>query len=211
MPASRQRQPRLAFLVTIVVAVLLVCLIVSRSLGHTPRLDGWVVEPGVDVPSYAVTEPVSTNLNIDTVVLMCEEGASSRIVQLQLYLSDGGPLAPRGVAESALKRYPRAEVVIDQRVFPVRLYFADDYVLVADAERERFPMLSEFLLDAMASGDTMTLRFDLVGERRGQPEAFDSEAVINLQAGKGGRAVNAVRRCAAPTDDRPVGIARAGD
>jgi hypothetical protein len=188
-------------------AMLLLFFLASRALAETPRIDGWMLEPGVDVPSYAVTEPASTDLNIATVLLVCEEGASSRIVQLKLYLSDEGPLLPKGSAESELKRYPGIEVVIDERIYPAQLYFSDDYVLVADVERERFPVLSELLLEAMAKGRTMTLRFDLVAGR----QAFDSELVVNLQAGKGGQAVNAVRRCAAPTDDRPVGIARAGD
>jgi len=188
-------------------AMLLLFFLASRALAETPRIDGWMLEPGVDVPSYAVTEPTSTDLNIATVLLVCEEGASSRIVQLKLYLSDEGPLLPKGSVESELKRYPGIEVVIDERIYPAQLYFSDDYVLVADVERERFPVLSELLLEAMAKGRTMTLRFDLVTGR----QAFDSELVVNLQAGKGGQAVNAVRRCAAPTDDRPVGIARAGD
>jgi hypothetical protein len=188
-------------------AMLLLFFLASRALAETPRIDGWMLEPGVDLPSYAVTEPASTDLNIATVLLVCEEGASSRIVQLKLYLSDEGPLLPKGSAESGLKRYPGIEVVIDERIYPAQLYFSDDYVLVADVERERFPVLSELLLEAMAKGRTMTLRFDLVTGR----QAFDSELVVNLQAGKGGQAVNAVRRCAAPTDDRPVGIARAGD
>jgi hypothetical protein len=189
----------------------LFCLAVGRALAETPHLDGWTVEPGVDVPSYAVTEPTSSNLNIDTIVLICEQGSSSRIVQLQLYLSDAGPLAPKGVAASALKPYPRAEVVIDRRVFAVHLYFADDYALLADSERGRLPVLSGSLLDAMASGGTMTLRFDLVAETKGHPPAFDGEAVINLQAGRGGQAVNAVRQCATLSDDGAVGVAHAGD
>ena len=91
------------------------------------------------------------------------------------------------------------------------LFFADDYALVADSKRERFPVLSESLLDAMATGRTMSLRFDLVSERQGHPAAFDGEAVIDLQRGRGGQAVDAVRRCAALAVDNFLGIARAGD
>lgn len=192
-------------------AALLLCLTTSWALAETQRLDGWVLEPGVDVPSYAVTDPASTNLNIDTIVLMCEEGVATRIVQLHLYLSDAGPLAPKGVVASALKPDPRVEIVIDRRVFAASLFFADDYALVADSKRERFPVLSESLLDAMATGRTMSLRFDLVSERPGHPAAFDGEAIVNLQAGRGGQAVYAVRRCAEPVADSFLGIARARD
>jgi len=182
-------------------SALLLCLTATAALAETPRIDGWILEPGVDVPGYAVTGPVRTNLNVDTIALVCEEGGSSRILQLKLYLSDAGRLMPKGASEAALKRYPGIEIVIDERIFPARLYFADDYVLVADTDRERIPTVSEVLLDAMARGVSMTVRFDLVEEWRGQPATFDSEVVVNLQAGRGGQAVNAVRRCAVPAGD----------
>jgi hypothetical protein len=58
------------------------------------------------------------------------------------------------------------------------------------------------------AGKTMVLRFDLVAERAGQPRAFDGEVVIALQAGAGGAAVAAVRRCA-EADIRPSAVAYA--
>ena len=54
----------------------------------------WRIEQGVDLPGYAVVEPTATSLNIDTVVLACEQAAKSTVLQLQLYLSDDGPLRP---------------------------------------------------------------------------------------------------------------------
>ena len=56
---------------------------------------GWALEANVRDPSYAVTEPTSTNLNIDVVVLTCEQGTARRGLQLRLYLSGTGPLARR--------------------------------------------------------------------------------------------------------------------
>src|SRR5690242_319551 len=73
----------------------------------------WKVEEDVETPSYAVTEPTSSNLNIDAVVLMCEATDDARILQLKLYLTDDGPLRPNGVAPEKLKVDPRAEVSID--------------------------------------------------------------------------------------------------
>ena len=195
----------------VVLTALVLCLIGSAARGETPKLDGWVLEQGVDIPSYAVTEPASTNLNIDTIALVCEEADSGRIAQLQLYLADEAPLSPKGVPLARLKSHPRVEIVIDQRVFPMQLLFADDYVLVADTQRDRYPMLSNDLLSAMATGGTMTLRFDLVAENPGQPAAFDGEALVYLQAGKGGAAVNAIRRCANEPRDRDAEVARARD
>ena len=34
------------------------------------RITGWVTEPDVDPPSYAVTEPIESGLNLDTVLLL---------------------------------------------------------------------------------------------------------------------------------------------
>ncbi len=194
---------------TLALPLLVTCLVASWSRAEVQRLDGWMVEPDVDIPSYAVTEPTRSNLNIDTVVLVCEEAGADRILQLQLYLSEPGPLLPRGTAAAALKAEPRAEIVIDRHVFPVNLYFSNEYVLVADAERERFPLLSDPLLDAMASGGTMTLRLDLVAEPPGQPAAFDGEAVIDLQPEKRGMAIKAVRRCAEGVRSDAIDVARA--
>jgi len=160
------------------------------------KLDGWQLEPGVAVPSYAVIDPTSTNLNVDSVVLVCEQATHRRILQLQIYLSTDGPLSPNGVAPRQLKNAPRAEAVIDGRGFPVHLLFAEAYVLLADAEEEMFPLLSEHLIDAMQTGKKTVLRFDLVAEPVGQPAIFDGEVVIDLKAGVGGAAVSAVRHCA---------------
>ena len=166
-------------------------------LGAAPAaFADWELEQDVEPPSYAVIEPESTNLNIDSVVLACEEAGDARVLQLQIYLSTEGPLLPKGVAPQRLKDDPRAEIAIDGHVFPVELLFADDYAVLADETEQMFPALSERLLDAMATGRIMVLRFDLLAERAGQPAAFDGEAVIALQAGAGGAAVSAVRRCA---------------
>jgi hypothetical protein len=48
----------------------------------------------------------------------------------------------------------------------------------------------------------MVLRFDLFAERAGQSATFDGEAVIALQAGAGGAAVSALRRCTDRTTRR---------
>ena len=189
---------------------LLACLWAAPSFAGAPLAEfaGWAPEPGVEEPSYAVIEPKSTNLNIDSVVLVCEEAGDRRGLQLQIYLSTEGPLAPKGVESRLLKDEPRAEIAIDGRIFPVGIFFADVYAVLADETEQRIPVLSEPLLDAMTTGKTMVLRFDLVAERAGQPAAFDGEAVIALQAGGGGAAVSAVRRCAA-TGHRTAAVAQA--
>ena len=194
----------------IVSHLLLAFLSTTVALAEPPidRRGGWKLQKGVERPSYAVTEPVRSNLNIGSVVLACEDTEDRNVLQLQIYLSTEGPLLPNGAPPRRLKAAPRAEIVIDNLLFRVGLFFADDYAVLAD-EGERYPLLSERLLDAMEKGKTMVLRFDLVAELTGQSAGFDGEAVIDLQAGAGGTAIAAIRRCAGTTTDRLIGVANA--
>ena len=155
-------------------------------------LAAWKTEPGVDVPSYAVTEPVRSDLNVDSLVLMCEPAGDTPVLQLQLYLTDDGPLLPRGAKAESLKGEPRAELAIDGRVFPVGLFFADDHVVVADTDTDRVPRLSEGLVDALQNGRHLTMRLDLLAEPKGRPAAFDGTLEVDLAS----KAIAAVRRCA---------------
>jgi hypothetical protein len=190
---------RSRLLMTARLLALMACLCAIASVvdaaGEKP--EGWQLERGVELPSYAVIEPARTNLNIDTVALVCEEAAHRNFLQLQIYLLTEDQL-PNGFTPLQPKADSRAELVIDGRAFPVGLLFAGHYIVLADAKGV-YPRLSEPLLDAMEAGGTMVLRFDLVSVRAGQSAAFDGEAVVNLQAGVGGAAVAIVRRCAGPT------------
>lgn len=177
-----------------------------------PDPSGWQLERGVEAPSYAWAAPLQTDLDIDSVVLSCEQGPSRRGLQLRLYLSGPGPLAPR--AGGALKDAPGVAIAVDGVSYPAQLYFADDFVLVADAADETLPLLSAGLIDALESGRRLALHFDLVGEagvgEAGVGEAGGGEAVVDgvaavdLQAGAGGAAIAALRRC---TGDVPVASA----
>lgn len=156
---------------------------------------GWGLEANVRDPSYAVAEPTATDLNVDVVVLSCEQGPERRGLQLRLYLSDAGPLAPKAAA-AGLKDDPRVELVVDGVSQTADLLFADDFVVVADSADGTMPLLSNAFLDKLQAGRRLELRFDLVQEPNGQAPAFDGSAVVDLQAGSGSRAVAAVRRCA---------------
>lgn len=166
----------------------------------------WKAEEGVELPSYAVAEPASSDLNIDSLVLMCEAAGDVNVLQLKIYLTDDGPLRPEGVAMDRLKPDPRAEVSIDGRVFPVDILFAGEFAVLADGEHDRFPQLSDGLLDAMAGGTRMVVRFDLVAEQPGQPAAFDGEAEVELRS----PAISAVRRCVDPSAAPLASLAFAG-
>jgi hypothetical protein len=177
---------------------ILICLGSHSGAGATdirsPTV-GWELERGVETPSYAVTEPSSTNLNIDSVVLSCEQGPSRHGVQLRLYLSGAGPLAPLGAGKD-LKDDPTVDLVIDGLSYSVQLLFADDFVVVADSADGVMPLLSDALLDALQAGRRMELRFQLAKVAHGQAPAFDGVAAVDLQGGPSGAAVAAVRRCA---------------
>lgn len=155
---------------------------------------GWALERGVAEPSYAWAEPSATDLNIETVVLSCEQGPGRRGLQLRLLLADDGPLAPRTGGEA--KAAPAVTIAIDGVAHPGELYFAGDSVLIADAADDSMPLLSAGLIDALQAGRRLELRFDLVREADGRPPAFDGMAAVDLQAAGGGDAVAAVRRCA---------------
>lgn len=178
----------------------LVCLTLGSAVATSPgnRTGSWTTEPGVLPPSYAVTEPIDSDLNVDTVVLLCSEAARGRVLELDLYLTGPGLLVPNGADPQLLKDDPSVEIVIDGRTFDADLLFADDYVVVADSVDRRQPFLSAGLLDAMQHGRTMTLRFDLLREDPGETRRFDSELQIDLRSGWA--AIDAVRRCAAVGD-----------
>ncbi len=167
--------------------------LVVGVLAATDCVAAWKVEENVEPPSYAVTQPASSNLNIDSVVLTCEAAGGDGVLQLQIYLTDDGPLRPNGVTAERLKADPRVEIAVDGKVFPVSILFADEFAVLADGERDHVPLLSDRLLDAMTHGRQMVLRFDLVAERPGQAPTFDGEARVELSA-----ALSAVRCPATP-------------
>lgn len=155
---------------------------------------GWDLEKDVDQPTYAFAEPSSSDLNIDTVVLTCEQGADRNGLQLRLYLTGTGPLMP--LAAGAPKAEPRFEIAIDGVRHEARLLFADSFIVVADTEDGATPLLSDRLVRALQRGRKLELSFDLVQEQAGQAASFDGRATVELQAGRGGAAVTALRRCA---------------
>lgn len=168
-------------------------------LGALPAFAHWKLERHLEPPKYTVFEAEHSDLNIDSVVLACENAGDARLLQLQIYLSTEGPLLPKGATPQQLKDAPRAEIAIDGRVFPVDLSFADTYAVLADEADQMFPRLSERLIDAMTMGRVMVLRFDLLAERAGQPGTFNGEAVIALQSGSDGATVSTVLGCATMT------------
>ena len=128
-------------------------------------------------------------------MLACEAGDNRRLLQLLLEVTEEGALRPTYPHTAAMKNDPKAVVAIDGREFPVDLLFADNYVVLADAQDGPWPMLSPRLADALQAGKTMTVRVDLLAKPAGAP-AMDGEMVVDLRAPGGREAIAAMRRCA---------------
>jgi hypothetical protein len=188
---SRSRK---ILLVACVVAALVAFLLASGALAKSP---GWVVEPDAFPPSFAITRSIDTNLNVDSVVLIClhPRGGPARGLELDLYLSSDDLLLPRGADPAQLKIRASVEIDIDSQTFAAELLFGGDYVVVADTLYRDQPLLSARLLDAMQAGRTMVLRLDLLEETPDRPDRFDGSIVVDLEAAH--EAIAAVRECAA--------------
>ena len=85
---------RLKIVVLALWALLFAVANLSAINGHA-MASGWELERDVETPSYAVIEPESTDLNIDSLVLSCEQGPLRRGLQLRLYPSVPGTLYPQ--------------------------------------------------------------------------------------------------------------------
>jgi hypothetical protein len=179
-----------------------------RADTSAAKLVAWKLDPNSSPARYAVVEPTQTNLNVASVVLARENAHDRNVLQLQLYLTNEGPLLPKGADASRLKADPRAEVEIDGKIFLVSLLFGDDYAVLADGEMGGFAGVSESLVDAMAKGKTMNLRLDLLAEPPGTKAAFDGAVVIDLHADGSSAPIEAMRQCVSPMKNRSVGLTR---
>jgi hypothetical protein len=158
---------------------------------------GWQLQGTPGQSGFATAAPSSTNLNIENVVLACERADDGGVLQLQLYPA-GADASIRAVGPPVWTYGQRAEIKIDDKVFPANVLFADDYVVLANQTRGRFPMLSEPLLDAMAKGRTMTVRVSVDLEAISTGRGGDGLATVDLRAGQGSTAIAALQRCANP-------------
>ena len=93
---------------------------------------GWQLESGVDRPTYAIISPTAADIDVVTIVLACNEAGSLQALQLVLYPSGSLPLIPAGATASDLRVDPRLQLSVDDRVYPVSMFFADDHIVVAD-------------------------------------------------------------------------------
>lgn len=181
------------------------CIPATGARAETPPAEvvAWKLESHFRPARYAAVEPTQTNLNVASIVLACERADDRNVLQLEIYLTNEGPLLPDGADASQLKAAPRAEVEIDGKIYPVSLLFGDDDAVLADDEVEGFAVVSKPLVDAMATGKSMTLRLDLIAEPPRMKAAFDGAALIDLRADGGSMAIRAMQRCVSTTKTGP--------
>ena len=141
----------------------------SFLLAGCPGEVGWKVTRQTDTPTiFAITTPVSTNLNVRSVVLACEESyEKGKSLQLQIYPTNLEPILPRGASRDSMKDRPTAELLVDGKPFPILIAFGGDYALLLDREDGTEPLLTAPLLDALETGHSMVVRFDLLREPAG--------------------------------------------
>src|SRR4051794_22351148 len=142
--------------VVLVLGALLFAVAGQSAMNEYAMVASWELERNVETPSYAVIEPESTDLNIDSLVLSCEQGPLRRGLQLRLYPSGPGTLYPQDTGDSTAD--PTVELAIDGASYVVQVLFADTFAVVADSADGVMPMLSHTLLDALQAGERMELR-----------------------------------------------------
>ena len=159
-------------------------------------LGGWQLEFGLDRSPFAFISPTTANVDVETIVLTCNETGRSQALQLELYPAGPLPLIPSGSTAEDLRADPHLQLSIDNRIYPVSMFFAGDRIVVADTAVGRTPGVSEALFAALRKGNELRLRFQLLPEHPGtRGHSYDGELIVELQAGRGGAALDAFRNC----------------
>ncbi|WP_428668516.1 hypothetical protein [Reyranella sp.] len=167
---------------------------------------GWQFERDVAWPTYALLEPTITDLNIDVMVLLCEQTERQVGLQLRLYPSEPGPL--RSSRSAPVDLDPDIVIEIDGRRHDAQILFADDFMVVADAADGPVPILSASLIAALQIGRHFAMTFRPVEVPRSSTSTPALQVTADLQAGIGGAAIAAVRRCGVPNDTLAAGTNR---
>ncbi len=173
---------------------------VQASAGDTSYAPGagWQLERDVDSPTYAFLEPTISDLDIDVMVLSCEQTERKVGLQLRLYPSEPGPL--RSSQSASVDLDPDIVIEIDGRRHAAQLLFADDFVVVADATAGTVPVLSASLVASLQRGRHFAIKLHSIDASPSSIPTPTLQITANLQAGIGGAAIAALRRCGAPDD-----------
>jgi hypothetical protein len=164
---------------------------------------GWQLERDVESPTYALLEPSTTDLDIDVMVLSCEQTERGVGLQLRFYPSEPGHL--RLSHSTPVDLDPDIVIEIDGRRHAAQLLFADDFVVVADAADGLVPVLSPSLVESLQTGRRFALNLHPIEASRSSSPTSAFQITADLQEGIGGAAVAAMRRCVAPNNALAAG------
>lgn len=178
----------------------------ADDLSYAPGA-GWQLERDVDSPTYAFLEPASSDLDIDVIVLSCEQAGRKVGLQLRLYPLAPGPL--RSSRSASVDLAPDILIEIDGRRHAAQLLFADDFVVVADATEGPMPFLSAALVGSLQTGRHLTMRLHPANVSPSATAGLVFRITADLQAGIGGTAVTVLRRCGTPNNTLAAGASGA--
>lgn len=176
----------------------------QASAGGTSYMPGagWQLERDVDSPTYAYIEPTTSDLNIDVMVLSCEQTGRQVGLQFRLYPSAPGPL--RSSRSTPVELDPDIVIEIDGRRQAAQLLFGDDFVVITDAAGA-LPVLSASFVDSLRTGRHFVMELRPVKALPSSTPLPALRITADLQAGIGGAAVATLRRCGAPNDTLAAG------
>lgn len=188
--------------------VALTCVLTDEVAADTSPAPGagWQLEREVESPTYALLEPSTADLDIDVMVLSCEQTERGVGLQLRLYPSEPGHL--RLSHSTPVDLDPDIVIEIDGQRHAAQLLFAEDFVVVADATDGSVPVLSPSLIESLRTGRRFAMNLHLIEASRSSSPTPALQITADLQEGIGSAAVAAVRRCGAPNDTLAAGTNR---
>lgn len=157
----------------------LASVVVAMSALSVPALAEWRLDEGV-----AIVEPAGTNGTAELLAVMCGDP-----VQIEIY-SRGGPVLPDGDDSAAANYFylpGKVRAIVDGRSFPLAAGASDQAVVLfsegARAENYLAPLRADFL-EAVKSGGTLTLGFDVTPANGADGSPFETIASFPLEGSR---------------------------
>ena len=157
---------------------------------------GWTANLGTgEEPAYhyAVVEgPEATNANAGALALECHVEGGRPIWQLQVYGAEPGMIAKAGVRPEQANLTIGA-IEIDGRNFTVEPLGAGEFLALSDVTIDGFAAVSNAVVEALSTGNTVAIAIDAVPDRFGADFA-GMESTMSFSLDGAGVAIAEVRR-----------------
>jgi hypothetical protein len=153
---------------------LLLATSIPLLLAAAPALAEWRLDEGV-----AISDPASTNSNIELVALMCGDP-----FQLEVY-ARGGPVMPadQELVADYFNKAGRVRASVDAQNFKLAASGSDGAVVLfgeGPAADGYLADLPRSLVTALRSGKVLTLGFDITEAKNADGSPFETIAVFDL-------------------------------